>query len=311
VDPDVALSWQWVDELIVNGSFETGLNPGWVAGGPNPTMWQLAGSPPDQFARTTIPNVSQALGQIAQDVVIPAEATSATLRWNVRVWNLLPASVIGRLRILVAENGGVVASLEDATGSETVFRAHTWVARSTNLLAYAGRTLQLVVRADTYSTAAVSSWYADVDGFSLSCEHPARPQFLVYVGTNATLSATDQVADTTSLSFDSLALESSKRYYWRVASVRDGVTNSSATRTFTTGRRVLPPLTVAGVNETVARLQFQSRTNRYYFIQQADTVDGMTGWFDVTLSLPGTGGVMEIPVFVPWTAAFWRLRITP
>ena len=41
VDPDSALSWRWVDELMVNGSFESGLTPGWYLGGANPSVWKI------------------------------------------------------------------------------------------------------------------------------------------------------------------------------------------------------------------------------------------------------------------------------
>ncbi len=270
-------------------------------------MWQVYQTSTNKWATTVIPNSTTSSAQLIQDFSIPADAVSATIQWKERVWNSALTQV-GRFRVLLYKDGGVVARLEDTPGSASP----TWVTRSTNLLAYAGSSLQIVIQADTYSPAAVNSWGADVDDVSLTCEHSTTPQFLVYVGKNRALLSSDQAGATTGLSFDSVALDPSSTYYWAVAAVRDGVANYSATNRFTTGPRVPPQLTILGLTFSTVRLGFISRTNRYYTIQQTDALGDNALWADVTLTYPGTGAAMEIETYQTWIGnAFWRLRISP
>ncbi len=311
VDPDPVLAWRWIDELLINPSFENGLSPGWTTSGPNPTMWQIYQTPTNKWATVIIPNSTTSSAQLIQDFYIPADAVSATIQWNERVLNLMPTQ-IGRFRVLLYKEGNAIARLEDATGNEPVFQSRAWVTRSTNLLAHAGSSLQVVIQVDTFSPAAVTSWSADVDAFSVRCEHPTTPQFVVYVGKNLPLRSSDQAGITAGLSFDSVALAPSSTYYWSVAAVRDGVANFSNTNRFSTGQRNLPELTVLGLTFSTVRLGFLSRTNRYYTIQQSDTLGDNASWADVTLTYPGTGAAMEIEPYKVWIGnAFWRLRVSP
>lgn len=233
VDPDTTLTWRWVDELLFNGSFETGLSPGWSVGGANPTVWQVYTDSTNAYgmgyrwATTFIPNVQHAAGQLLHNFQIPINATSATLEWKQRVWNLIPSTLIGRLRAYLFENGSAILLIENATGSEPIYTPHEWVSRSTNLLAYAGRTLQLVFQADSYSAVAANSWFADIDGIRFSCEHPARPDFHVYVGGNPVLGSTDSVTQTSETNYSSIVMQPYATYYWRVDAVRDGTANQS------------------------------------------------------------------------------------
>lgn len=292
---------------MINGGFENGLSTGWSTGGANPTMWQIYRTSTNNWATTVIPNSTGSSAQLIQDFCIPADAISATIQWKQRVGNLLP-SLIGRFRVLLNKDGHTIAKLEDTNGNASP----TWVTRSTNLLAYAGSSLQIVIQADTYSPTAVNSWWADVDDFSLTCEHPTTPQFVIYVGKKKPLLSTDQAGTTSGLGFDSAALEPATTYYWSVASVRDGVANYSATNSFTTGPRVLPPITILGLTFSTVRLGFFSRTNRFYTIQQSDTLGDSASWADVSLTYPGTGAAMEIDPYQTWIGnAFWRLRVSP
>src|SRR5512133_1280097 len=246
VDPDPTLSWNWVDELVDNGSFETGMNPGWYTGGPNPEVWQIFVSSTNaygmgyQWVTASMPTAFRPTAQLIHDLYIPSDATVATLRWEQRIWNLVPSTLIGRLRVLLYENGGALVLLDNATGSENIYRSHNWVARSTNLLAYAGRSLQLVFEADGYSPPAANLWYADVDGISFSCQHSVYPQFQVLVGKSAILKQTNLVGEVADLSFSSVVLDPLATYYWKVGAVRDGVTNFSPISQFQTGQRFLP-----------------------------------------------------------------------
>lgn len=305
---------------MINGSFESGMDPGWYVGGTNPEIWQIYTNATNtngmgfRWATTYMPPLAAtATGQLIQDLYIPADATSATLQWSERIWNFYPPGrLIGVLRIRLYQGGVPIAYLENATGNESIFLPHTWVSRSTNLMAFAGQSLQLVVEADSYQPLAANYWYADVDGFTLSCQHPANPEFQVYLGRNSILRSTNLVADIYDLSFASIPLASSTTYYWRVGSVRDGVTNYSATWNFRTGQRVLPALTVQRLTSTGVQFSFPTHTNRNYIIEQRDTMDGTSGWYDVLWAGPGNGAPMQFEVPLPWgDTAFWRLRVEP
>lgn len=320
VDPDPTFTWRWVDDLIANGSFESGMSPGWYTGGPDSSIWQVYTSTTNAYgmgykwATTFMPSSNRATGQMIQDLYVPADATSATLQWKERIWQLAsPGMLIGRLRILLYQNGSPVLLLEDAFGTEYEFGTHNWVSRSTNLLAYAGQSLQLVIQADSYSSLARSFWIADVDGFTFSSEHfSAPPEFQVYLGRSSPLRSTNQVGDLTALNFAAPPLSPSTVYYWRVAAVRDGVTNYSSTALFKTGQRVLPMLALSGRSDTGLRFTFPSRSSRAYTIEQKDGLDDDFNWYDVLPIGYGTDSPMEVEVPYPWSGiGFWRLRVSP
>jgi hypothetical protein len=320
VDPDTTLSWRWVDDLMVNGSFESGMSPGWYTGGANPEMWQIFTATTNAWgmgyrrAGTQSPYyVSSANGQLIQDVSIPADAASATLQWSERIFHLVPPYLIARFRVMLFQGGTWVTTLEDALGSEPIFLSRNWVARSTNLLAYAGQSLQLVVQATSYDPRVSTMWWADVDGFSFTCEHAsATPEFQVLLGKSSVLRATNQVGLTTSLSLAAPPLDPLTTYYWQVGAVRDGVTNFSSTAHFKTGQRVLPRMTVTGHSDTTVRLSFPTRADRNYAIEQRDVLGGTGGWSDVLGVGQGTGSPMEVEVPLPSNnTTFWRLRVAP
>ena len=153
---------------MVNGSFESGMTPGWYTGGANPDIWQIFTSATNAYgmgyrvAGTQSPYfVTPANGQLAQDLSIPADAVSATLQWSERIFDFVPTYPLARLRVMLVQGGGVVAMLEDALGTETAFLSHNWVTRSTNLLAYAGQSLQLVIQVNFYDPRAATMWMAN------------------------------------------------------------------------------------------------------------------------------------------------------
>jgi hypothetical protein len=320
VDPDTTLTWRWVDDLIANGSFESGMDPGWYTSGANPDMWQIFTSTTNtwgmgyRLAGTQTPYFFYpATGQLIQSIYIPADAVSATLQWSERIFDMVPTYLLARLRVMMYQGGAWVRTLEDALGNEPVFLSHNWVTRSTNLLAYAGQSFDLVIQANTYDPRAVNSWFADVDGFGLACEHAsATPQFLVWLGKSAALGETNQIGATTALSLIVPPLQPFTRYYWRVGALRDGVTNFSSTAYFNTGQRVLPALRVVGVTNTGVRLSFPTRAGRNYSLEQRDRLDATAGWYICVWVGQGTNGPMEVEVPLPWAdAAFWRLRVDP
>lgn len=316
VDPDPVLTWRWIDNLVDNGSFETGLSPGWQTRGANPEIWQVSTNTTDAFGMgycwlsTQIPQASSSIGQVFQDIVIPADAISATLEWKQRLWNQT-GTRIGRLRVLLYENGSASKMLDEALGTETIYTSHQWVTRSTNLMAYVGRSLQLVVQAEGFFPPAADSWHADLDGLRWTCEHSTRPDFLIYTGHSPNLGPSDLLGVTNELTFDSVALEPLSQYYWKVASVRDGVTNYSTLASFRTAQRSLPQMRVINVSDLRIQFSFMSRLNRFYTVQQIDSLDGTSTWYDSTIPQPGIGGPMVLSVLPPGDAGFFRLRITP
>jgi hypothetical protein len=235
------------------------------------------------------------------------------LQWSERIFDFVPTYPLARLRVMLVQGGGLVAMLEDALGTEAAFLSHNWVNRSTNLLAYAGQSLQLVIQVNLYDLRAATMWLADVDGFSFAFEYTtATPEFQVLLGKSSTLRATNQIGDTTALSLAAPPLDSLTTYYWRVGAVRDGVTNFSTTAHFKTGQRVLPTVTVAGVTDTRVRLSFPSRADRNYTIEQHGGLGGTGGWHEILAAGQGTGAPMEVEVPLPGNSpALWRLRVSP
>ncbi|MEI2724832.1 MAG: hypothetical protein V9H26_15185 [Verrucomicrobiota bacterium] len=215
---------------------------------------------------------------------------------------------------MIFQGGVPVALLEDAMGNEAQFLGGNWVSRSTNLLAYAGQSFQLVIQANGYVALPASNfWFADLEGFTFKCEYfSAPPDFQVYIGKNATLRSTNLVTTTTELSFSALPLDSLTTYFWRVGAVRDGVTNYSNTAQFKTHQRVLPQLVVTGRTSTGILLSFPSRTNRYYTVEQRDDFNAASNWTDILSAGLGTGAAMVVELPYPSTGtAFWRLRESP
>jgi hypothetical protein len=318
VDPDPTLTWRWIDDLVSNGSFETGFNPGWYTGGDYPNIWQIYTSTTNAYgmgfkwATTQMPMVALSSGQLFQDLDVPSDAISATLQWKERIFKNYPG-LVGRLRVMIFQGGVPVALLEDAMGSEAQFLGGNWVSRSTNLLAYAGQSIQLVIQANGYVPAASNFWFADLEGFTFKCEYfSAPPDFQVYIGKNATLPSTNLVTTTTELRFSALPLDSLTTYFWRVGAVRDGVTNYSNTAQFKTRQRVLPQLIVTGLTSTGILLSFPSRTNRYYTVEQRVDLDTSSIWSDILSAGLGTGEAMEVELPYPLSdTAFWRLRESP
>lgn len=313
------LTWRWVDDLIVNGSFETGFSPGWYTGGQYPNLWQIYTANTNAYgmgfklATTYMPNAPASNGQLIQDFYIPADAVSATLQWKVRILRFGPPGLLGRLRVLLYQGGAPVKLLDDAMGTEPQYAGFAWVSRSTNLIAFAGQSLQLVFQADGYLPRAALDWTANLDGLSFTCEYfSSLPEFQVYLGKNATLRTTNLVGSLPALSFTAPPLDPSSTYYWRIGAVRYGVTNYSSTRSFTTAQRVLPRVTATGLTPTGVRLSFPTRADRFYTIEQRDTLDNGSTWFDVLSVGFGSGAVMEVEVPFPLNdTAYWRLRITP
>jgi hypothetical protein len=209
---------------------------------------------------------------------------------------------------MLFEGGTAVKLLEDVFGTGIPF----FTSHSTNLLAYAGRYLQLVFQADLLSPTAVGRWEAAVDGVSFVCTHGSRPDFQVLLGKSATLVPTNEIGTTTELSLSLPPLATNTTYFWKVGALRDGVTNYSSRFSFRTGARVLPSLLYKGINGSGVTLGFTTKTNRSYTIEQRDGWDPAYTWYDLLWLGPGSGGPTNVDVPLPWNdEAYWRVRVDP
>ncbi len=319
VDPDGSFTWSWTDELILNGSFESGLDSGWYTGGDHPEFWSIYTLTTNTYrmgyrfagSEFSSPILSGA-GQLIQDIYIPSDASSATLRWSSRIENMIGTAAVypARLRVMLCQGGTPIAMLEDAYRRDPGEYYGSFQKHSTNLLAFAGQYFQLVVQAELLQPIAIMRWYADVDGFSLSCQHPEMPEFQILLGKSFYLRATNQIGSTTSLSFSPPPLEPMTTYFWQVGSVRDGRTNFSSMFQFRTGQRVLPVLRHAATTPTGVQLSFNSKTNRSYTVQQRDSLEPEHDWYDVSWPGRGTGTAMMVEVPFPWSdQSYWRIRV--
>jgi hypothetical protein len=315
VDPDGVLTWTWLDDLVANGSFESGMSPGWYISG-NPSLWTITTMTSNyfgmglRFATAYFPLMGPTnLGRLVQDIYIPADATSATLQWSERIHEAVPGHLTGRFRVMLYQGGSLVQVLEDVAASLGFMN---WVSRSTNLLAYAGQSLQLVFQADAYSPLAYGQWYADIDGISFVCNHPSRPDFKVLLGKSPTFAPGDEVGTTSALGFSLPLLATNTTYFWKIGSFRDGVTNFSPRFSFKTGTRTLPKLLYLGSSGSAVTLGFTTKTNRSYIIEQRDGLGPSYPWYDLLPLGPGTGGPITVDVPLPWNdQAYWRVRVEP
>ena len=93
-------------------------------------------------------------------------------------------------------------------------------------------------------------------------------------------------------------------------SVRDGVTNRSPIRTFTTEQVVLPALTIVSRAVDNVTLSFDTRTDLFYSIEQTDNLPSIV-WNEVVPSTQGTGNSMTFNLSVyTGSPTFWRLRVS-
>lgn len=94
----------------------------------------------------------------------------------------------------------------------------------------------------------------------------------------------------------------------RWAASMEGGVGPAPAGTFRTGQRVLPSLKVVGQTPANLRLNFNSKTNLAYALEQCEQLeDGL--WQEIVPPQSGTGASMEIDVPLPATpTAFWRVK---
>jgi hypothetical protein len=200
----------------------------------------------------------------------------------------------------------------DVDGHQPEYNTLQWVSHSVDLLALAGQSFQFSVQCRRYSPAYAVQCWAEVDAFSVKCVHPSTPEFQVYLCKFGLGLSQNNIGSTTDLGFAVANLEPFTTYQWRVASVRDGITNLSAIASFKTGPSSAPKILPVQVTATGVTLQFESRADRYYAIEQSDTLAGMVSWYEIVPATPGTGATMALEAPLPASGeAYWRLRVSP
>ena len=312
------LSWTWRDSLLVNGAFEQGLTAGWQSGGAS--VWTLSRNSDIQsgtniaeaFSPFQSPTPSAGTGSLIQQVTLPADAVTATLNWYESLQHVpIPRSTPWpRLEVsLWLDSQTKLETLHVSYGIETEWSRFKWVRRTNDLSAYVGQTVRLVVEASKASTLeTINPW---VDGFSLLVERTDLPWFEIYLGTAVPLGPVNLIGRTNALSLNVAGLPPNTLHYWQVASVRDGVTNRSPVRSFTTEQAVLSTIDIVSRTTNRVTVGFNTRINRFYAIEQSDNLETVT-WNEVFPSTPGTGNPMmaDLPINSV-NRGFWRLRVDP
>jgi hypothetical protein len=314
-DPDGILTWTWTDDLISNGSFETGFAPGWYAGGINPAVWSVSTMTSNtygmglRFATGAFsPSNPTNAGQLIQDITIPASATSAILAWNERIWTSLPTHPPAQFKVMLYQDGSFLNLLENNFGSSS----QSFVSRSTNLLVYAGQSLQLVFEARGISANTYQAFYADVDNVSFLCNHTSRPPFEVLLSTSSNVGPADRIGTTSALNFSLPLLQTNTTYYWKIGAARDGVTNYSSRFSFRTGVRVLPKIVVQYSGGSSLNLAFSTKTTRSYTLEQRDGLAQGYIWYDRLSLGRGLGSSTNLTLPLPGSSAgYWRIRVDP
>jgi hypothetical protein len=314
VATDLTLKWDWVDELLVNGDFEQGFNSGWSVYADSPAGWEPMWNPDLTTFAGTSERYTSGYATLSQDVSIPGDATRARLSWKERMGFTaqMPVNYRTRLIISAVQGGAYLQVFEDMDGHQPEYSTPQWIQRSADLTSLAGQSFQLSIQCRRVSPLYALQCWADVDGFSLQCSHSATPEFQVFLCKSGESLSGSCVGSTTALAFTPPELEPLTTYQWQVASVRDGVTKLSAIRSFRTGQSSAPRVLPVTVTSSGVTLQFPSRTDRRYALEQIETLDGSGVWTEVVPPTQGTGTTMELEAPLPvGVEAYWRLRISP
>jgi len=310
---DPSLTWGWRDELIVNGGFGTVLSAGWTVWGLSPRgMWKRVVEPPnDGLAEADLSFSRLDATTLTQIVTLPADTTSALFGWLERLppsGSVPPGMPSPGLRADVTDGQTVLETLHESNGDEPEFQGGGWAARIADLTAYAGQTVYLRFRA--WSSDRPAGFYARVDGVSLRVERTDLPTFDLYLGTSLPLGPANLIAQVNALSHDLNGLPANTRHCWQVGAVRDGVTNLSRVFSFTT-EQIAPTLTVVSLASDRVTIRFDTRVDRSYTVQQADSLSSL-GWTDGLPGAQGTGSPMTLELPLASSGqAFLRVRVDP
>jgi hypothetical protein len=230
VPVDAQLYWSLGEqELIVNGDFETGNFNGWTKQNQNGDTFMNNSSyqpttgvppfPPYAGAWCTITEQTGGFGGISQtiyqDVLIPANAQSAVLRWVDRIWNFAGNffNPPGPQRCFVEARSTEGAPLELLYITESGDNPFSnWTKRSADLRRYAGQRIRIAFVCQV--SRSPIHWL--LDNISLVANAASATRYDVYFGTNSTLVASNFVGTVSNATWAPPALQPNTTYYWRV-----------------------------------------------------------------------------------------------
>jgi len=229
------LSWLGgVGEILVNGGFETGQFHNWIVdvGGLGGfvindgklDLQSLDGpSPPYEgnFSAVT-DQTGGGYHFMYQDVFIPARVRGVALSWVDKIRNHSTQYDLNqyfRVELRDTQNQVLQVLFNTPPGFPLT---NNWTTRTFDLTAYRGQTVRIVFIEEDHQ----GYFNVHLDNVSVRLEDNGLTTFDVYLGTNATLTATNFLGNTATNFWDLPDLELSTTYYWRIVSRRGTTTTA-------------------------------------------------------------------------------------
>lgn len=241
----LALSWKpGFGEVIAQGGFETGTFGGWRTrdtgfgswvindgafdpDGPDGPLDPFAG----QFNAMTL-QIGAGEHLLYQDVFIPQDAQSATLRWAQRIRNHAPyfSAPNQQFSVEIRSTADEILALAFTTHPDDPL-LQDWREHSFDLSAFRGRT----VRVAFHQQDNLGYFNVHLDNVSVKLGEPETPtQFDVYFGTSPTLGSANKLGSASNAVWAMPHLALNTRYYWRIVSRRGATLTSGPVWQFTT-----------------------------------------------------------------------------
>ncbi len=224
------LSWRGgVREAIVNGGFETGDFTGWKQdnldygafvinnGTFDPDGSEGPLPPLDGKFSAMTEQIGGGTHTLYQDLLIPPDAASATLRWVDQIRNHAGEFALARqeFRVEIRNMSNDFLALAFATKPGDP-ATNSWTKRSFDLTGFRGQEIRLAF----VETDHLGYFNLHLDDISLFLGEPAPTSFDVYFGTNGAPGPGTFLGNTTNQNWDLPPLALNTTYYWRVVSRR-------------------------------------------------------------------------------------------
>jgi uncharacterized repeat protein (TIGR01451 family) len=244
VSLDTALSWRGgVGEIVVNGGFETGDFKGWIQqnfdygffvindglfdpDGPDGPLPPFDG----KFSVMT-DQIGGGTHILLQDVLIPPDASSATLSWADRIRNHAGqfAPGVQEFRVEVRDVNDNVLALAYHTRPGDL-ATNDWTRRSFDLTVFRGQKIRLAF----FEVDHLGYFNLHLDDISVRLGEPAPTSFDVFFGTNAVPGAAQFQTNTFAQTWVPPRLALSTTYFWKIVSRRGAAQAAGPVWQFTT-----------------------------------------------------------------------------